>query len=120
MFFAGIALSIALFIAMFILAILWPQQANILTSRFEIWGLGWTKINYMQSMFQLGIATSAAFAIAGPEIRHALGPSTKGVTEYIKVKMKEPNSPVDYLKRLVQELRKYDNCKNTNAKNARP
>lgn len=48
-----------------------------LALKAQQWQNGSTKLNYMQSIFQLGAATSIAFALAGPQIRHVLGPKIK-------------------------------------------
>lgn len=48
------------------------------------WQVKGTKLNYLQLMFQLGTATSIAFALAGPQIRHVLGPKIRITKNFIR------------------------------------
>ena len=64
--------------ATFLKAMRWPDRT--------------TKLNYMQSIFQLGAATSIAFALAGPQIRHVLGPKIRIVKLFVNTTAtKHPN-----------------------------
>ncbi len=75
------------------------------------WLVGMTKIAPLQSWFQLGAATSIAFAVAGPQIQHALGPRVEGGIQKARTVMCYPNAPIENLKALIQALRDYESYK---------
>lgn len=79
--------------------------------KVNFWLVGSTKINSLQSMFQLGVATSAAFIVAGPHIRHALGPKIKEAIIYARQKAAEVNGPIQELANFARTLSKYDKYK---------
>jgi len=89
------------------------HRVNIWLSRSVIWRYKSTKISYMQSMFQLGAATSIAFAVAGLQIQHALGPRIIGAIQSAKLAMSKPNAPVATLKSLISSLQNYNRYKRT-------
>ena len=84
-------------------------------SHLNRWFEASTKISFMQSVFQLGAATSAAFAIAGPQIQHALGPRVQGAIQHAKRASMQPNAPMGALKQIAQTLRHYDKFKKDEA-----
>ncbi len=94
---------IASLIATFIFLAILPYSHTA-----QKWLVGKTKLSAMQSIFQLGAATSIAFAVAGPQIQHALGPRVKGTIQNAKIAMRDPNVPLQALENLVQALRDYE------------
>lgn len=76
--------------------------------RLTKWPFGSTAINYMQSMFQLGAATSIAFAIAGPQIQHALGPRAQSVIRHVRLANNESSEAASKLRNLADILLKFD------------
>ena len=76
--------------------------------RIVRWSFLSTKINYMQSIFQLGAATSIAFAIAGPQIQHALGPRTQGALRHAKLAINKPTGLTSKSRKLISILHNYD------------
>lgn len=93
------------------IAIFGVHRINHWSYSFNLWMLNSTKISYMQPMFQLGAATSIAFAVAGPQIQHALGPRIVGAVQSAKVAMHKPNAPVSTIKPLIRNLQHYDKYK---------
>ena len=82
---------------------------------FNRWFDSTTKINHMQSVFSLGAATSAAFAFAGPQIQHALGPRVQEAIQHARLALRKPNSPSASLKLLIRKLYLYDRHKRDDA-----
>ena len=99
-------------IVVFMLSVLMPLFGTQKVSRWMlqsvIWSISSTKINYMQSMFQLGTATSIAFAIAGPQIKHALGPRAQRVIRYVNFSISGSSGPALNLRKLVDVLKNFD------------
>lgn len=91
------------------------QKVNRRLIYWNKWFEATTKINYMQSIFQLGAATSAAFAIAGPQIQHALGPRVQGAIQHARLAIRKSNPPINALKDLIRILQRYDQYKRDNA-----
>lgn len=91
------------------------QKVAIWLAKRGKWFEDTTKINYMQSVFQLGAATSAAFAIAGPQIQHALGPRVQGAMQHTKLALRKPDAPITALKQLLRSLQRYDKHKRDDA-----
>lgn len=76
--------------------------------QFNFWIVSSTAVTHMQSMFQLGAATSIAFAIAGPQIRHALGPKITRMMRYVYRKKHDSEVLVINLKYLIDALKIFD------------
>lgn len=91
------------------------QKVNLWLYKRNKWFEASTKINYMQSVFQLGAATSAAFAIAGPQIQHALGPRVQKSIQHARLALRKPDPPVIALRHLIQSLQRYDRHKRDDA-----
>lgn len=91
------------------------QKVIILLGKRNKWFEDSTKLNYMQSVFQLGAATNAAFAIAGRQIQHALGPRVQGAIQHVRLAIRKPDPPVVALRQLAESLRRYDKYKRDDA-----
>lgn len=110
-------LSLFIFIVFIVIAskFFGMQKVNIWLNKRNEWFEASTKINYVQSVFQLGATTSAAFAIAGPQIQHALGPRVQGAIQHARLALRKPDPPVIALRHLIQSLQRYDRHKRDDA-----
>ena len=79
--------------------------------KISAWILANTKIGHMQSIFQLGTATSIAFAIAGPQIQHALGPRAQGALRHVRHAISKSHTEVSELRKLLVALQNFNNYK---------
>ncbi len=90
--FLFIAVSVVLLVA----------TSNI--ANFNQWCSSSTKVEHMRSMFALGAATSIAFAVAGPQLQHALGPKINLTIEYVSKKARNSNTTKTSLERMIDLL----------------
>jgi len=91
------------------------QKINLWLAYLNKWFESTSKISYMQSVFSLGAATSAAFAFAGPQIQHALGPRVQKAMQYARFALRKPNASSSSLKSLIKQLHLYDKHKRDDA-----
>ena len=71
------------------------------------WFYSETPVSNLQSVFQLGIATSLAFALGRPYFRHALGPDLQRTIRYIQVRSKYYILPESEFVKLIRHIREY-------------
>lgn len=72
-----------------------------------IWYYSEMPISNLQSVFQLGIATSIAFALGRPYFRHALGPDLQRTIRYIYTRSKHYSLPQMEFFKLIFHIREY-------------
>ena len=99
---------IVVFVILVLIPLFGTHQVNRWMLQSIIWSISSTKINYMQSMFQLGAATSIAFAIAGPQIQYTLGPRVQGLIRYAKSTVSKSSNLAPKLTELINVLQNYD------------